>query len=119
MRAWVLASDANQLRVLSARLENHGLRVTGAFEELALPTWAIDLDSDLILVYVEPGEEMAAYYIGRTASERGVATLFAAAQPEALAIDALVHAIPHSVLIEYPFSDKILIAKIEQALSAA
>jgi len=119
MRAWVLASDAKQLKALSARLENHGVKVAVALEGLALPTWAIDLDSDLILVHVEPGEEMAAYYIGRTASERGVATLFAAAQAEALAIDALVHAIPHSVLIEYPFSDEVLLAKIEQALSAA
>ena len=45
-----------------------------------------------------------------------LATLFVAAHAQALAIDALVHAIPHSVLIAHPFSDEVLIAKIEQAI---
>ncbi len=60
---------------------------------------------------------MAAYYIGRAASERGVATLFVAAHAQVVAIDALVQAIPHSILVEEPLSDQILSAKIAAALS--
>jgi len=117
-RALVAASDLAVLATLSTRLESCGLQVIARVEDIESSSWDIDPRPDLVLVRVEQGQEMAAYYIGRAASERGIATLFVAAHHQALAIDALIHAIPHSVLAEEPLSDEILAAKITTALTS-
>jgi hypothetical protein len=62
---------------------------------------------------------MAAYYIGSAAAERSIVTLFATTHCEAPAIEALVNAVPHSVLVEHPCDEADFAAKIEGALNNA
>jgi hypothetical protein len=62
---------------------------------------------------------MAAYYIGSAAAKHGIVTLFATIHSQTPVIEALVNAVPHSVIVEQPCGKAHFANKIESALNRA
>jgi AmiR/NasT family two-component response regulator len=115
----IIAPDAATIATLSAHAQRCGLDIIETFEGLNFPAAGFDFEPDIIIVKVQSGQEMAAYYIGSAAAERSIVTLFATSHSQTPVIEALVNAVPHSVIVEQPCGKAHFAAKIESALNSA